>query len=478
MERKTSMSLVWSSADKFGVQLLAMLVGVFTARMLSSADFGIIACLAIFTAIANVLIDSGFSAALIRREKNTNSEYCAAFLFNLIFSVLLYFVLYFSSGKIAQYYNIPQLVSLSRFVFIAVVINSLGIIQNIIFTREMKFKEISIANLVSAVVSAVVTVILVLSGYTFWAIAWQQITLVAVRVAVMWALSNWKPIYKPDFSVLIKLFSFSALLLLTSIVNIFGKNIYALKIPVKFGTTNFGYYDRARKFQEIPAGVVAGALSSVAYPVLSSLNNEPDKQKQFFRKMVRINAFLIFPVMLGLIGIIENMTVIVLTEKWLPMIDYFRILCATAIFMPFQSLCLTTFNAIGKAKYNFALELGRNLLIITLFFLFSENVTQMLLGYTTAMFCAYICDIIFVGKFIKYSLSEHLRDILPYAVISAAMCILVLIIGNFFARWHINIYLIFAAQCLLGAGFYIGTARLLGSQVIRDVFDLFRKKNG
>jgi O-antigen/teichoic acid export membrane protein len=454
------------------VQVLALLVGVFTARMLTPADFGVIACLAIFLALSNVFIDSGFTTALVRREKNTNSEYSAVFIFNIVLSVALYLVLYFSAEKIANHFRLPQLVSLSRFLFIALIINSFGIIQNVIFTKELKFKEISIANILSAIASLCVTVILVLRGYTYWAIAWQQMTLVAVKVLFFWIFSTWRPFHKPKFSVLKELFSFSAFLIFTNFINIFVKYIYNLKIPVKFSKETLGFYDRASKFQQIPETVVSGAINSVAYPIVASLNNEPQKQLQFFRKMVRVNAFLIFPIMFGLIGIIENLTIIVLTDKWLPMIPYFKILCAAALTAPFRSLCLNTLNAIGKPKHYFALELIRNFLTIVLFIFFSNTVEQMLWGFTISMFAAYISNILAVGHFIKYSVSNHLRDILPYAAISAVMCIIVTLLSKI----NLNIYLVFSIQAVAGVVFYISVAYLLGSQVIKDVVELFKKK--
>lgn len=472
--------MFWSSLDKFGVQVFALVVGIFTTRMLTPDDFGIIATLAIFTALSNVLVDSGFSAALIRRSQNTNSEYSAAFIFNVALSVVLYIILWIFSGDLAEYFDIPQLNPLSRFVFVGIIINSFGIIPNIILTREMRFREISVANLTSATVSAVITIVLVFVGYTYWAIAWQLVSLTGIRVLMLWVLCRWNPFYKPDFAVIGKIFSFSVFLLFTSILNIFVKYIYNLKIPKVFSKEELGYYDRARKFQDIPSTVVTGAIVSVAYPVLSKLNDNPQKQLAFFRKIIRVISFLIFPVMFGLIGVIDNITSVILTDKWLPMIPYFQILCVAAVFMPFQSFCLTTLNALGKSNLNFTLELGRNLLTLALFIFFSATVEEMLWGFSTAMFASYLVNMAVVGKLMRYSVLDHLKDILPYAIISAVMCFVVVLLGKIdvalSASREINNAIVLALQLVAGITLYIGVAYALGSKVIKECIELLVRR--
>ena len=260
-----SKSLFWSSLDKFGVQVFALIVGVLTTRMLSPKDFNIIACLAIFTALSNVLVDSGFSAALIRREQNSSSEYSAAFIFNIALSIALYFLLWGFSGTLADFFGTPEINPLSRFIFLGIVINSLGIIPNVLLTRSMRFKEISIANLSAAVVSALLTIVLVLAGYTYWAIAWQQVSLTTVRVAMLWLLSRWQPTARPDFDIIRKIFSFSVFLLGTSILNIVVKYIYNLKIPIAFSKEDNGYYDRAR--HTFDRGNKYDSIGSLPYPI-------------------------------------------------------------------------------------------------------------------------------------------------------------------------------------------------------------------
>ncbi|MDR1591865.1 MAG: lipopolysaccharide biosynthesis protein [Prevotellaceae bacterium] len=491
LKKQTATSIVWSIIDKFGFQIVAFATGIVTARLLSPDDFGLIGALAIFTILSNVLVESGFTAVLVRRQTNTDADYSAAFIFNILLSIILYIGLVATLPAIARYFRMPELTDLGAFLFVAIIINSLGIIQTIKLTKDLKFKELSIANLTSAVVSAIVTVLLAWRGYAYWAIAWQQVLQAAVRVAVMWILSDWAPRAKPNFGVIKELFAFSAILMLTSVINTLVKYIYHLIIGRYYRKEDLGYYYQANKFQQIPSTIVSGALSGVAYPVLSKLNDDKPRQLLYFRKLMRINAFLIFPIMFGLVGTAENFIEIFLSAKWLPTVPYLQILAFAAVFAPFQSLCLQTLITIGQPRWNFRLEMLRNAMIILSIFVCAVSVSitcepawridvqffqgtlsiqRLLIGFVCASFLAYVGDVVAAGHFIGYRLTDHLKDILPYMAIAAAMY--GLLYGC--TRLGLGIHLTFVVQLATGIGFYLAATWGLGSQVLRDVIGLLR----
>lgn len=472
LKQKTATSIVWSTIDRFGFQVIALGVAIVTARLLSVDDFGLIGALAIFTQLSNVLVESGFSAALIRRKHNTDAEYSAALFFNIALSGLFYMALYFSAPAIARYFNMPELCQLARFLFLAIVCNSFGIVPNIRLTRALAFKQIMIADLSAAIGSGVVAIMMAVGGYGYWAIAWQQLLQAAIRTLLLIVFARWRPVLRASFHVISEIFSFSFVLIINSVISTTVRYIYNIFIGRYYTKTDLGYYAQAFKLQNIPSQIVSMALSGVAYPVISSLNNNAERQLLYFRKLMRINAFFIFPVMLGLVGIAENVIVVFLTDKWLPAVPYFRIMVAAAIFAPFQAFCLGTLNALGKPRWNFVLELLRNGLVILTLVLFHTTIAQMLLGFVAAHFVAYIADLVAVGRIMRYSLLDHLRDIAPYALLAGMMLGLVWICG-----WLLhNIYIALLVQIVVGLGFYLGLATLLGSQIMKDAFNMLKNK--
>lgn len=471
LKKRTSKALVWNAIDKAGFQVVALAVGIITARLLSPRDFGLMGALAIFVAISNILVESGFTSALVRRPNNSDKEYGAIFYFHLLLSILIYILLYISAPLIASFFNMPELESLSRFLFLAIIINSLGIVQNIVLTKSLSFKLMSAINLTSALVAGVVAVILVLFGFDYWALAWQLFLQSFVRVFLMWIFGK-RFSFNPDFQVIREVFSFSIFLLLTSLGTTIVKNIYNVIIGRLFSAEQLGYYSQANKFQQIPSTVISSTQVGVAYPVLAKLNSEPTRQLFYFRKIIRITSFLIFPVMMGLLSITNELVTIVLTDKWLPAVPYFQLLVVAAIIAPFHSLNLNFLTVKGYSKLNFRLELIRNTLIIISLLFCYRDIKWMMIGFSTASVLSYVCDLFLVREKSGYKVKEQLQDIAPYAIISGLMFLLVKAVGMLPLGFYTTVGLQIIAACC----FYFISLKMLGSQVLKNIFDMWIKQ--
>jgi O-antigen/teichoic acid export membrane protein len=340
----------------------------------------------------------------------------------------------------------------------------------------LSFKQISIANISSAIVSAVVAVVLVFLGYEYWALVWQQVVQNLVRSGLLWIFSRWT-FSKPDFRIVREVFSFSFFLLLTSLLNTIVKNIYNVIIGKRYTAVDLGYYYQANKFQVIPSNVISSVMSGVSYPVLSRLNNQEERQMLYFRKIIRVTAFLIFPVMIILFSMVEEFVTIVLTEKWLPAVPYFKILVVSAIIHPFHSLNLNILAVNGHPKNFFSLELFRNTLCIIFLVFLSSDIEKLLIGYSLASFISYIIDLIYVQNKTPYKALQQLKDIFPYLAISLMTYPIVKGIEWANMEWlDMGLYLTVFVQLIAVSVFYIGTLKLLGSKILEDVLSLFTAK--
>lgn len=471
LRKNTISSFVWNMTDKVGFQVVALFVGIFTARMLTPRDFGLIGALSIFTLLSSILVESGFTSAMVRRKRNSKSEYSAVFFINLGLSVFFYSSLFACAPFIADYFEMPELCTLSRYLFLSILANSCGIVPNILLTKSLSFKKISVANITSAVISAVATIILVFLGYEYWALVWQQVIQNSVRSGLLWLFSRWT-ISKPDFRIAREVFSFSFFLLITSLLNAVVKNVYNVIIGKRYSAEDLGYYYQANKFQMIPSTVISSTMTGVSYPVLSQLNNQEERQLVYFRKIIRVTAFLIFPVMIILFSMLEELVTIVLTEKWLPAVPYFKILALSAIIYPFHSLNLNILAVKGYSRIYFRLELLRNGLCIVFLLLLFSSIEKILIGYSLASFISYIVDLIAVQKRTSYKILQQVKDILPYLVVS--LMIFPIVEG---IKWmNLGLYTTVFIQLAAVSVFYVGALKLLGSRILEDVLSLFKSK--
>ena len=472
LKQKATNSFLWNAFDKVGIQVISLIVGIITMRLLTPEDFGLIGALAIFTFLSNLLVESGFSSALIRRKNNTDSEYSAVFYFNLGLSLIFYFILYISAPLIAAYFRMPELCKLSRFLFISIILNSFGLVQNIILTKKFAFKVLTSANITSVILSGTIAIVLILSDFGYWALAWQQVSQYAFRSLMLWILSSWRLTKKPDFHVIKELFSFSIFLLANSIFSTVVKYIYNIIIGRLYTADILGHYSQAFKYQQIPGAIVSGTFVGVAYPVLAELNENPPRQLLYFRKIMRLVAFATFPIMIGLCIMAKPLFFIVLTEKWLPAVPYFQILIIAAITVPFHTLNINLITVKGKPKQMLVLEIVRNcLILLSLFFCFG-NIEKMLFGFLAANFISYIIDLFYVRKIIQYKIKEQIIDILPYFVVSVMTGIVLYFIP--FIGLNINYSTIL--QLVAGILFYMLILYVMKSEIIKDMTELFVTK--
>ena len=472
LKQQTKRSIVWNAFDKVGFQAIALLVGLITARCLTPNDFGLLGALAIFTALSNILVESGFTSAMVRRENNTDAEYMAVFFFNLLLSLLIYGLLFVSAPSISDYFNMPELLWLSRVLFLAIILNSVGIVQTIVLTKRMEFKVLSLSSLLSAALAGVFTIEMIYFDFGYWAMAAQILMQVGFKSFVLWSLSSWTPDCQVDFRVIRELFGFSFSLILSGILGTVVKYVYNLVIGHNFQRQDLGYYSQAFKFHQIPSFVVSGTISGVAYPVLSSLNHDESLQLSYFRKLMRVTAFCIFPVMLGLFVAFDNLVSIVLTDKWLPIVPYFRILCLAAILIPLHSMNLSLNTIKGYPKRSFALEMVRNVLVLVTLLFCLDSITNMLISYSLTYLVAYFISAFYVSRILPYGVWMQLKDIFPYAVLA----ILMSVVMYFVPMMGLGLYPTAALQLLMGGLFYCLALYLLGSKVFDEVLEVMRKK--
>lgn len=473
LKKQTTISLLWNGIDKVGYQVIALCVGIITARLLSPTDFGYIAALALFTTMSNILVESGCTSALVRREKNTDEEYSAVFVFNVLLSVAFYVALFFSAPLIAEYFKMPPLCSLARVIFVAIICNAFCIIPNIILSRALKFKEIAVADLVAMLVSSVITVAMALMGYGYWAIAAQQVSIVVVKAILLCAMCRWVPRFRMDFRVIRDIFSFSTVLILASIISSGVKYIYNFYIGPRYSSDELGYYGQAYKFHQIPSTVIASTLTGVAYPVFSQLNDQRERQMMYMQKMMKITAFVTFPVMLGLYAIAPNFISVVITDKWMPMLPYFKTLLLAGITIPFYNLMQNMLNTIGKPKTNFAIEMLRNALILTFLVLLNDTINEMLAGYLIANYIALIVSGWAVQKHVGYSMKEQLMHIVPSLAIAMVMGLTVMAVDR---HTGMSVYAVFFIQMAVGMVTYSVLAWGLKLQIMKDITNIILKK--
>ena len=316
LKNKTIKGTLWGAIERFSGQGVQFLVLIVMARMLTPKDYGLVGILAVFVNIAQTLIDSGFSQALIRKQDRNEKDYATTFFFNIVVGLFVYILFYIISPFVSDFYNEPELKPLMRVLSFVVIINSFSVVQIALYTARVDFKTQSKATILAAITSGVVGIYSAYIGLNTWSLVYQQVSYAIVNTLLLWLYSKWKPIWSFSQKSFNDLFSFGSKILIGGLINTIYNNIYQLVIGKVFNTSILGYYTRGSHFAQFPSQNISGILQRVTYPILCELQGDTERLVNVYRKFIRVSTLIIFPIMMVLAGISRPMIMVVLGEKW------------------------------------------------------------------------------------------------------------------------------------------------------------------
>ena len=348
MRDKVASGVAWSIAEKVGSMLLQMGVSIGILRLLTPEQMGIMAIPVVFSSLALVMVDSGFSQTLIRKAVPSEEDYKSVFVFNIAVSVLLYLLLVGAMPWSARCYGMPELARSAPVLFLLVPLNALCVIQNTIFTRQFRFARLSKVVFTSSLVSGLVAIGMAWAGCGIWSLVGQRVVAMGVRAMLLWGLSDWRPRAAFDAGCLRAMAPYSFRLLATDLISSVYNNVSQLFVGKLYAADVLGFFNQAQKLKELPVTSTMQAVQSVTFPALSKIADDERKFAESYRQVVMIVAFVMLPMMAGLIVVAPEMVDSLLGEKWMPMVPYFQVVSLAGMSAPIA----TVSNNVLKVKSN------------------------------------------------------------------------------------------------------------------------------
>lgn len=480
LKSQTITGVFWSFIEKFGSQLILLASQIILARLLEPKDFGLIGMLALFIAVSQAFIDSGFDNALIQKKNVNQADYSTVFYFNISIGFLLYLILFVAAPYIADFFREPLLVDLTRVVCVILAVNSFGLIQFVKFKIEMNFKAIAQVVVIANLLSAFVGIMMALMGYGVWALAGQIIGIYFFRTILFWVKSSWRPSLIFSIQSFKQLFSFGSKLLLSGIISQTFENIYLMVIGRMFSATALGFYTQAKKLQEVPVTTLAQVVGNVTFPAFSKIQDENEKLREGFRKLIKLLVFINFPLMLGLAIVAEPLLVLILGEKWLPSVPYFQLLCIAGMIYTLHASNLNILKVKGRSDLFLYLEIiKKTIVVVAIVIGLQWGIIGLVVGQICTSFISFFINAFYTGKLISYTIPNQLKDISQTFLITLGM-LAFMSIGFLIENQILS--LIF--QVLIGIGSYLLLAIATkqealtdGLLIIKEVIPLRRWKN-
>ncbi|MBE6288011.1 MAG: lipopolysaccharide biosynthesis protein [Mediterranea massiliensis] len=473
LKDKTAKGLFWGGLSNVSMQLLNLFFGIFLARLLTPADYGMVGMLTIFSLIAGSLQESGFIAALINRKEIRHDDYNAVFWFSISASLCIYTILYFCAPLIARFFNQPELTALARYSFLGFVISSTGVAQSAYLHKKLMVKQRAITSISALIVSGTVGVTLAYNGFSYWGIATQNIVYISVAMCFYWYFSPWRPTFTFDFRPIREMFSFSCKMLATNIFNHINNNIFSVILGKFYSSKDVGFYNQANKWNGMGHSLISGMINSVAHPILAQVSDDKERQLRIFRKMMRFTAFVSFPAMFGLSLIAPELIAIAITDKWAASAQILRLLCISGAFIPICGLCSNLVVSKGKSNIHMWCNISLGLLqLLVICFIYPYGIHTMIVTYVCINIAWLFVWYYFVHREIGYRFHHLLMDIVPFLLIA----LFSMLACYYLTRPITNIYLLFVGKIAIAASLYLVLMWLSGAQTFKESIGYFRKR--
>lgn len=405
---------VWSSIERLSVQTVQFLLGVIIARILLPSEYGTIGLLTVFIAFLSILIDSGFTKALIQKQNRSQRDLSTIFFFNIAISIFCYIILWFSAPFIASFYKIPSLVSLTRVLGISVLLNALFAIPLVILTIDFDFKSIAKVNLISVLISGIAGIIFAYKGLGVWALVVQTLVRSFLTTIFMWFQIKWKPFIVFSKESFKSMFSFGSRFVLSSLLAMIVNNISALFIAKLTTTKELGYYTRGTQFADVIYSTFNSVIGSVLLPGLSTIQNEREKLVALTRTVIKSTALMTTPILIGMAVIAKPLIKLLLTDKWLPAVPIMQLICIARLITVIASININLLYALGRTDLTLKQDYLK--IIVRLTFLgisFKYGIVYIALAELLSTIVHFFINCYSSGKILQYGAVKQIFDLLP-----------------------------------------------------------------
>jgi len=455
LKQKTMNGVVWNIFNTIANKVIVFVFSILLARLLSPEDYGTVAMLNIFIAISQTFIDSGLRTALIRKQDRTEEDNNTMFYFNLVTALFFYAVLFFAAPYIADFYNTPILKDVARVSGLILVIPTLSGVQGALLTARVDFKTMSIYGLISALTASCFGLWMAYSGYGVWSLVLQQLLASVLSVIFIDIKVKWRPRLIFSWKSFREMFGYGSKLLATSLLDTTYENLNTMVIGKMFTPSQLGYYSKANTFSNLPSKTVTGVIFSVSFPVLCTIQDDKEQSRKYFRSFLLLTEYIVLPLMIGMIAVAEPMTMALLTEKWMPIVPYLRILCLGFMWVPMMWYNNGYLKVSGYSGMVLKLEIIKKIIGVAVLIVTANiSVLAMSIGASVMILISIPLDSIYSKRLLDYSLLKQMKDLLHIFLTA-----LIMGIGAYFICRYIKSSVLALIVSISASGcFYFGVS--------------------
>ena len=465
--------VIWGFVEKFALQIFGFIQGIILARLLVPSDYGLLAMVNIFVMLSYTLIDSGFSTALIQKNNRTETDYSTVFIVNVFMSALLSITLALCAPLIANFYHEPILIKVVYANALLLFLGSFIAVQDVRLSINLQFKKRSAISMITTIISGVFSIVLAFMGYGMWSLVYPLFLTIFLKYILYWYYQRWMPKFRFSKQSFRELFGFGSKMLASSILATIFDNLYPIIIGKRFSAKDLGYYSRADGYANLPSKTITSVIETVSFPVLSKMQDNEESLMGAFRRMLRVSAFLIFPIMIWMAVLAKPLVIVLVTEKWLPCVLYLQILCFSKMWWHVHVLNLQLLKVKGRSDLFFNLEVIKKILtVIILVITVPFGILAMCLGSFFASLISMCINSFYTGKLFNMGIVQQMKEMLPSLLYALSMGLVLFFISQFFNNYYLQLFV----PTAIGFAYYFIIAKISKSNDLAYLMILIKEK--
>ncbi len=471
---------IWKILESFLSKGVTLVVSIVLARLLDANVFGLIALTAVFTSLADILLQDGFTSALISKKNCDDVDYSNSIFVSLIIASSLYIVVFFSAPSLASYYDEPQLTGILRVLSLIYFVQIFAAPRTAMVTRQMKFKLLFICNLISSIVSGIIGIVFAYLDFGPWAIVIQRLSQQIILTVILFIFIRWKFKFKLNFKRMLDLTKNTFGIVTGLLINYAGTAIASLVIAKIYSVTDLGYYDKGPSLPMQLSLYTFGAITSVLLPTLVSYQGDIVTIKAIVRRLNRLVAYVLTPMMIGMMLVSKELIVVLFGDNWLPMLKIMQFSCIYYLAMPFMLMNAQIFLSLGHTSVRIKTELIRLALMLAAVFGLAMglncSIEELSLANAIIAIASVFISFIDVKKYINYSFGEFLMDIAFPLIICQAMFAILLGYDSWLSQYTFTAFSVVSllSKVILGIIIYLIGSILFNLDSYKEMIDIVK----
>lgn len=419
LSQKALKGFTYTFTSSIITKLVILLGGIYLARLLNPEDFGLIATLYIIFELSGFLISAGFGLVLIREKSVSEEDLSTVFWFNLLISILLVVLIWISGHRIVDFYREPRLLWLSRIMSLNLIFSALGIVQKSMFQRRLDYKKLSIVEIFSNSAAIIIAIILANNSFGYNALAYKYVLTNLISTLILYLYNPWRPTSFININSFKRLFNFGGNVMLLGLVNTISRNAHQIVVGKFFSTSTLGFFNQGNMLKDNIVNTVSTSISQVTFPILSKLQENKQRLKEGYIRILAITTFAIFPIVIIFFFISKPLILFLLGVKWQDTSQYFQILLIGGSVSHIHGINLNVLKVYGGGKDYLIQGIIRNFLTLSSIAIGIQfGPVGIAIGLMISEFLQLFVNTYYSNKYIDFKFSEQFSIILPVIILN------------------------------------------------------------